>query len=192
MSREPSERRRANLEKLRMGAQTWHKIYALLVIMVLPLLTRGTEVHEYAVILRNFGIIGILLGTAYSQWTKRVLRWHERTGRDFEGPWFVPMLLGGTLPGTLFTYVALRMHGHEGNWDATLAFSRDDAVLALGINIVLCLGGGYIATMVTHYRKGENPVLKHGEPMSFGKLVALLLAIPVLVILATFMTWLMR
>lgn len=184
MATEPPSQRRANLLKLRFGAYIWHRIYVLVALFLLPKLTEGTAFHEQAMLIRDGGILAVFLAPAYARWTNRVVAWHHRTGRDIGSAiTYVPAVFMGVLPGTLVAYVALRVLHHGGDWTETLAYSKTDGLIALGGNVLIALFAGLAAIIIDSYRRGENVVLRGGEPHRFRHIVYMLILLPVFTLL---------
>lgn len=167
-------------QRLRPIHRAVHYIWIGAFAFVLPMLTIGTDFHNAAVALRKGVLIGIFLGPAYTRWAEIVLAWHDRTGRDFEGWLFLPAVMVSALPGTLAAYIALRLLNHAGDWAETLAFSPDDAVIALVIGVGLAAATGYGTTILRHYRRNENVFVRGGKRTTLIQALLLLSALPAL------------
>ena len=146
----------------------------------LPTLTIGTDFHDNAVAARKGVLIAIFLGPAYSRWADIVLAWHDRTGRDFEGWLFLPAVMAAALPGSVAAYIALRLLNHAGDWTETLAFSKDDALVASLMGVALAIATGYGTTIVRHYRRNENIFVRGGKRTTLPHALLLLFGLPVL------------
>ena len=174
-----------NLTKLGNVLNVWHLVYAIIFLTFFPYLTKGTTIHEHVVILSQYGTLSVLIAPLYVKLMRLILKWYAKTGRNLDSPTFLPMLLVGALIGTLISYVVLRIFKHEGNWDSTLEISYDDAIIAFLSNLFLALFAGLWTLISIYYRAGANIIMKHGKPTSFWKIVVALFSIPLLLMFAT-------
>lgn len=161
----------------------WNVVYAIVFLTFLPYLTIGTGIHESIVVLARYSTLGVLLVPLHVKVISLLIDWYAKTGRTLESPTFIPILLVGSLIGTSITYVMLRIFGHEGNWEATLAFSCEDAVFSLLSNLFLAAFLGLCTLAMTSYREGESILSRHGRPTPFWIVTTALLSVPILLIL---------
>ena len=171
-------------------ARAWNILYVILtgIVIVVPIVTIGTDLHESAISFSTYFGAGAFLGPAYAKWAKFVRQWLNRTGRSFEGPWFLLGLFGGILPvGTLVFYWVFRLFAHDGDWSITFAFSWETLYKSLILNLLIACTVGLLLTAVVHYRDGENILIRNGKPSQFWHVIAfflLALMAPVLMIIA--------
>ncbi|MCY3791923.1 MAG: hypothetical protein OXH63_24365 [Gemmatimonadetes bacterium] len=180
---ETLERRKANLRKLA-KAENLMVVAAATTIMFLPVVTRGTSFHERAITISIYAGLGILLAPAYIWWGSCIVSWINRTGRNFEGFWFLAPWFAGILSvGTAINYIAYRLLAHEGDWPETLAFSWIALYQAFKFNAVVACSTGFIINAVVHYTQGDNILVRDGPPTPFWHVVAYRIGAPTIAIL---------
>ncbi len=183
MKMESREQRIKKMWRFAKMLNAWHVVYAIVFLTFLPYLTIGTGVHESIVDLARYSTLGVVLVPFYAKIITLTIAWYARTGRTLESPTFIPILLAASLIGTSITYVMLRMFRHEGIWEATLAYSTQDAVLSLLSNLLLAVYVGLCTLALTSYRGGESIVFRQGKPAPFWVVTTALLSVPILLML---------
>ena len=88
--------------------------------------------------------------------------------------------MAAALPGSLAAYIALRLLNHAGDWAETLAFSKNDAVVASLMGVALAIATGYGTTIVRHYRRNENVFVRGGKRTTLTQALLLLIGLPVM------------
>ena len=175
---------KTHLRWLRLGTKAFYWI-VLAAAFGLPLLTKGTELHETALMLRNYIGVGLLLGKAYFYWSRLVTWNHVRLRLDVDGPWILPAMLSATVPCTVATYFAYRALKHAGDWSQTLALSWIDAYTALIVNVFVALGSTIVFLVNLRYRRRTGVITGQGAPSPFWQ-IALLFFVPALLGLLVF------
>ena len=182
---ETRERRIANLRSIGKTIDVAYKILAGLII-VLPVITLGTEYHDSVYAFCVYFSVGIFTGPAYARWGKLVHDWLRKNGRSIDDLRYLAAMFAGILPvGTFVYYWVFRLFKHTGDWSTTLAFSWDTLVLSLLLNSLMASTTGLMQTAVVHYRGGESIIIKDGQPPKLWHVIAffsLTLVAPVLVI----------
>lgn len=183
MKTETREQRLKKMWRFARVLNAWHVVYGIVFVNFLPYLTIGTRIHESIVDLARYSTLGVILIPFYAKIITLILGWFAKTGRTLESPTFIPILLVCSLIGTSITYVMFRIFRHEGNWEATLAYSSEDAFFSLISNLLLAVYVGLCTLTLTSYREGESIVFRQGKPAPFWVVTTALLYVPILLIL---------
>ena len=192
MKTESREQRLKKMWRFARVLNAWHVVYAIVFLTFLPYLTIGTGIHESIVDLARYSTLGVILIPFYTKIITLTLGWYAKTGKTLESTTFIPILLVCSLIGTSITYVMLRIFRHDGHWEATLAFSGEDAVFSLLSNLLLAVYVGLCTLTLTSYREGESIVFRQGKPAPFWVVTTALLSVPVLLILIVLVRYLAR
>lgn len=81
-------------------------------LFILPTLTAGSEMHDAALSMRNWVLVGLFIGPAFVRWAQLELAWHVKSGRNFEGWSYMPLVTLATIPGAPATYVVVTLLRH--------------------------------------------------------------------------------
>ena len=190
----PPRKRRENLRNFGRWLQRFRLFWVVVVFTGLPFLTKGTEFHESALLLRRSAWIGVLCGWVQLKCFIRLRDWNQRTSRpvDIDNIRYLAFVYAGVLPGTPIAYVLLRLTGSEGGMESLRFFSWSDASVALIVNVLLATLIGYFKLAATHYWKGESVLFKNkpATPATFWfGIVAPMLAALLLLLGIGFAAW---
>ena len=130
--------------------------------------------------MRTYGALGILNYEAFAWWAKRAIAWFETKGMDWDrDPRF---LLSGLLAlpfATLWSYLAMRLFEHPGEWSVILTEFSGTTLLSSAAVCVFGLGIAFSGTMArTHLDRDEHPFIADRKPPARWKLAVILFAIP--------------
>lgn len=190
MKDEARKQRLKNLTRFGKALNAWHFVYAVIFLTLFPHLTKGTTIHEHVALVSTYGTLGILIAPFYIKWIRFTFQWYVKTGKTLESLTFVPMLLVGALIGTLITYAVLRIFKHKGNWEMTISFSYEGAIISLFLNLLSALFVGLSALAIIYYREGQHIFMKHKKPMPFWQVLTVLFVFPVVLLSILFVGYL--
>ena len=147
---------------------------------VLPFFTEGTAVHDDVVALRPHIALGILNYEAFAWWAKQSIAWSEAKGMDWgRDPRFLLTPLPVLPVVTIWSYLAVRLFEHPGEWKVIFAEFSGSTLLG---SVVVCSLGMALAYLVTmtlvRVSRGEHPFLADHEPPARWKIVVILLGMP--------------